>query len=219
MLKLYDYSGAPNPKRVKIFAAEKGIDLELIHCDLLKGEQKSPAFLEKNSSGKIPVLELPNGRCIPEAISICRYLESIQPEPNLFGIDIYERAFVDARERQIELEFWREVGTSWVNGPIIAKMGIVKPNLEAKYASDQKVKAYFDRLDSEFSNTAYVAGDRFTVADITLWVAVEFGASFVGLTPSPELKNLARWNSDVSVRESVLVNAGSDMLKGAFNSH
>ena len=183
MLRMYDYPGTPNPRRVKIFAAEKGIDLELVPCDLLNGEQKTDAFLKKNASGKIPVLELPDGRFIPEAISICRYLEALQPEPNLFGRDDYERAYIDARERQMELEFWREVGISWVNGPIIAKLGTFEQIPEAKQASDKKVRAYFDRLDSEFRVRDYVAGDRFTVADITLFVAIDFASSFVDLTP------------------------------------
>ena len=84
-MKLYDYNGAPNPRRVKIFAAEKDIQLELIQCDLAKGEHKTPEFIVKSPSGKIPVLELDDGRCISESVAICRYLEEIHPEPNLFG--------------------------------------------------------------------------------------------------------------------------------------
>ena len=89
-MKLYDFSGAPNPRRVKIFAHEKEIDLELVNCDMLKREHKTPEFLKKSPSGKIPVLELEDGRCISESIAICRYLESIVPEPNLFGEDSFE---------------------------------------------------------------------------------------------------------------------------------
>ena len=81
-MKLYDYPVAPNPRRVKIFAEEKNIQLELILCDMAKREHKTPEFLEKNPSGKIPVLELDNGECISESIAICRYLELIKPDPN-----------------------------------------------------------------------------------------------------------------------------------------
>ena len=88
-MKLYDYPGAPNPRRVKIFAAEKNINLELVNCDMSKREHKTPEFLKKNPSGKIPVLELDDGRCISESVAICRYLESLQPEPNLFGNDLF----------------------------------------------------------------------------------------------------------------------------------
>ena len=84
-MKLYDFPKAPNPRRVKIFAHEKDIELELINCDMGKREHKTPEFLTKNPSGKIPVLELENGECISESVAICRYLELIKPEPNLFG--------------------------------------------------------------------------------------------------------------------------------------
>ncbi|MFT4799501.1 MAG: glutathione S-transferase, partial [Candidatus Azotimanducaceae bacterium] len=90
IMKLYDYMGAPNPRRVKIFAAEKSIELELVNCDMSKRQHKTPEFLLKNPSGKIPVLELDDGRFIAESVAICRYLEAIQPEPNLFGRDAYE---------------------------------------------------------------------------------------------------------------------------------
>ena len=109
-MKLYDFPSAPNPRRVKIFAAEKGIDLELVNCDMSKREHKSEEFLKKNPSGKIPVLELDDGRCISESVAICRYLESIEPEPNLFGKDPFELAFIESRNRHIELELWTQIG-------------------------------------------------------------------------------------------------------------
>ncbi|MGB0262097.1 MAG: glutathione S-transferase family protein, partial [Henriciella sp.] len=154
-------------------------------------------------SGKIPVLELEDGRCIPESVAICRYLEALQPEPNLFGRDAFELGFIEARNRQIEQEFWREVGVSWAHGPIVAQLGLIKSIPEAKAASDKNVHAYYQRLDREFSESAFVAGDRFTVADISLITGVDFAATLVGLPPDPELSNLARWRSDVSQRPSI----------------
>ena len=124
-MKLYDFPGAPNPRRVKIFAAEKNIELELVNCDMSQREHKTPEFLKKNPSGKIPVLELDDGRCISESVAICRYLESLQPEPNLFGNDPFELSFIESRNRHIELELWTQIGTSWVNGPIVGSMGIL----------------------------------------------------------------------------------------------
>jgi glutathione S-transferase len=121
-MKLYDYPGAPNPRRVKIFLHEKDLAYEAVNCDMAKGEHKLPAFLEKNPSGKIPVLELDDGRCLAESVAICRYLEAIQPEPNLFGRDPFELGHIEMRNRQIELELWTQVGVSWVNGPIVTKM-------------------------------------------------------------------------------------------------
>ena len=115
MIKLYDFAQAPNPRRVKIFAEEKQIALELVNCHITSREHKSPEFLKKKPSGKIPVLELEDGRCISESMPICRYLESLEPEPNLFGEDAFETAFIESRNRYIELELWTQIGTSRVN--------------------------------------------------------------------------------------------------------
>jgi len=201
-MKLYDFQGAPNPRRVKIFAAEKGIELELVHCDMRARAHKTPEFLEKNPIGKLPVLELSDGRCIPESVAICRYLEAIEPEPNLFGRDAYELGHIEARNRQMEFEYWREIGISWVNGPIVGALGIVKQVPAAKELSDANTHLYYNRLDEEFASSAYVAGDRFTVADITLLTGVDFASTLVGLKPDEKLKNLDRWYKEVSSRSS-----------------
>lgn len=202
-MKLYTYPGAPNPRRVQIFAKEKGIELEEVNCDMSKREHKTPEFLAKNPSGKIPVLELDDGRTIPESVAICRYLEAIQPEPNLFGRDAYELGFIEARNRQIELEFWTQVGTSWVNGPVVAKLNLFKQIPDAKVASDKNVHAYYRRLNDEFAESEYVAGSRFTVADISLFCGIEFASTLVGLPYDSELAHLKRWYEQVLSRESV----------------
>ena len=212
-MKLYDYEGAPNPRRVKIFAAEKGIDLELIHTDMGKGEHKTPEFLKKNPSGKIPVLELDDGRCIPESIAICRYLEAIEPEPNLFGRDAFELGYIEARNRQMEFELWRELSISWVNGPIVGALGIVNQIPEAKQQSDERTRQYYVRLDDEFASAAFVAGDRFTVADITLLTGIDFGTRLVGLKPDEKLTNLGRWYREVSSRPSCVSASASPNTK------
>ena len=201
-MKLYDFSGAPNPRRVKIFAHEKDIDLELVNCDMLKREHKTPEFLKKSPSGKIPVLELEDGRCISESIAICRYLESIVPEPNLFGEDSFEISYIESRNRHIELELWTQVGISWVNGPIVGSMGLFEQIPDAKKASDSNVAAYYKRLDREFFSSEYVAGSRYTVADITLLSAIDFASSMVDLKPSESLKNLNRWHEQINSRPS-----------------
>ena len=202
-MKLYDYPGAPNPRRVKIFAAEKGIDLELVHCDMSKREHKSPEFLKKNPSGKIPVLELEDGRCISESVAICRYLEFIEPEPNLFGKDAFEQSFVESRNRHIELELWTQIGISWVNGPIVGSMGLFNQVTDAKVASDKNVRAFYKRLDKEFKQVDFVAGNRFTIADITLLSAIDFATELVDLEPDSNLLNLKRWHTEVSKRPSM----------------
>ena len=201
-MKLYDFPGAPNPRRVKIFAEEKNITLELINCDMAKREHKSPEFLRKNPSGKIPVLELDDGRCIAESIPICRYLESLVPEPNLFGNDPFEISFIESRNRFIELELWSQIGTSWVNGPIVGAMGIFNQIPDAKKASDKNVEVYYERLNKEFSSSEFTAGDRYTVADITLLSAIDFASSMVDLKPSESLTELYRWHNQILSRAS-----------------
>ena len=202
MMKLYDYPGAPNPRRVKIFAEEKNISLELVNCDMAKREHKTPEFLKKNPSGKIPVLELEDGRCISESIPICRYLESLVPEPNLFGGDPFEIAHIESRNRHIELELWTQIGISWVNGPIVGSMGLFEQIPDAKKASDKNVRAYYKRLNRELGASEYVAGERFTVADITLLSAIDFASSMVDLKPDNELNNLYNWHKNVTSRPS-----------------
>ena len=202
-MKLYEYQRAPNPRRVKIFAAEKGMDLEMIHVDMAKREHKTPEFLQKNPSGKIPVLELDDGRCIAESVAICRYLEAIQPEPNLFGRDPFELGHIEACNRQLELELWTQIGTSWVNGPIVGAMGLFEQIPDAKKASDANVARYYKRLDRQLTDSQYVAGERFTVADITLVTAVDFATELVDLKPDESLEHLWRWHAEVSARPSV----------------
>ena len=204
-MKLFDFPKAPNPRRVKIFAHEKDIELELINCDMGKREHKTPEFLAKNPSGKIPVLELENGECISESIAICRYLELIKPEPNLFGKDAYEIAYIESRNRHIEFELWTQIGTSWVNGPIVGSLGIFDQIPDAKAASDKNVRAYYQRLDQEFGLNNFVAGERFTVADITLVSAIDFASEMVDLKPNEDLKNLHRWHEEVSSRPSMQI--------------
>ena len=202
-MKLYDYGTAPNPRKVRIFLAEKGLDYELIQVDIAKGEHKSPEFLKKNPSGKVPVLELDDGRYLSESIAICRYLEAVHPEPNLFGRDAYELGYIEMRNRMMETELWSQIGVSWVNGPIVAKMGIYKQIPGAKEVSDVNVNNYYARLDKEFADLDYVAGDRFSIADITLITGIDFATTLVGLKPDESLSNLWRWHSLVTSRDSV----------------
>jgi glutathione S-transferase len=202
-MKLFSYGTAPNPRKVKIFLAEKGLQYDLVEVDMKKGEHKTPEFLAKNPSGKVPVLELDDGRFLAESIAICRYLESIHPEPNLFGTDSYELGYIEMRNRQMETELWSQIGVSWVNGPIVAKMGIYKTIPEAKIQSDASVNKYYERLDKEFADAEFVAGSRFTVADITLLTGIDFARTLVGLKPDEGLKNLWRWHKQVSERDSV----------------
>jgi glutathione S-transferase len=201
-MKLYDYGRAPNPRRVRIFAAEKELALEPVIIDMAAGEHRSSEFLAKNPSGKIPVLELDDGTCIAESVAICRYLEGIQPEPNLFGRDPLELALVEMHHRRIELILFSMIGTSWVNGPIVSELMKTDPILAAKEQSDAGVNAFYGRLDRELGERPFIAGDRFTIADITTLVAIDFASSLVDLKPAESLENLWAWHAKVSARPS-----------------
>ena len=203
-MKLYDVSIAPNPRRVRIFAAEKGIDLEYQQVNMLGGEHKQADFLAMNPSGKIPVLETDDGEHIAESVAICRYLEAIHPEPNLFGATPLELGQIEMFNRILELELWTQIGTSWVNGPVVAKMaaGRFTQNPQAKTTSDANVHRFYGRLDSELSNRPFMAGERYSIADITAQTAVDFATQSVGLKPADELRNLWAWHAKISARPS-----------------
>jgi glutathione S-transferase len=204
ILKLYDVTIAPNPRRVRIFAAEKGIDLELVQVDMAGGEHKTPEFLKKHPSGKIPALETDDGRYIAESVAICRYLEALHPEPSLFGATPYDLGRIEMHNRILELEFWTQIGVSWVNGPVVAKMlpGRFKQNAAAKETSDANVHAFYQRLNRELGERAYMAGDDYSVADITALSGVDFAKGAVGLPPAEDLANLWDWHRRVSARPS-----------------
>src|SRR5262249_45603892 len=109
-LKLYNHSVAPNPRRVRIFAAEKGIELSLEEVDILAGHSRTSACLAKTSCGGVPVVELDGGSCLSEAVAICRYLEALHPEPNLLGRDLREQAEIERWNRRMELELFAAIG-------------------------------------------------------------------------------------------------------------
>ncbi len=203
-MKLYEMTRAPNPRRVRIFIAEKGMDVELVQVDMMAGEHKTPEFLKKHPSGKIPALETDDGQYIAETVAICRYLEALQPEPNLFGATPYELGRIEMHNRIIELEMWSQIGVSWVNGPVVAQMaaGRFKQNLQAKETSDTNVNAFYERLDRELGERPYIAGERYTVADISALTGVDFAAGMVGLKPAENLSNLWAWHERVTARPS-----------------
>ena len=203
-MKLYDVTQAPNPRRVRIFIAEKGIPVELVQVDMMGGAHKTPAFLEKHPSGKVPVLETDDGDYIGESVAICRYLEALQPEPNLFGRTALELGRIEMANRILELELWSQIGTSWVNGPVVARMaaGRFKQIPEAKAASDANTHRFYDRLNRELASRPYMAGDRYTIADITALTAIDFATARVDLKPAENLTHLQAWHARVSERPS-----------------
>jgi glutathione S-transferase len=200
-MKLYNHSLAPNPRRVRIFAAEKGINLKLEDVDILAGQSRTPEFLAKNSSGGVPVLELDDGSHLSESVAICRYLEGLHPEPNLLGRDLGEQADIERWNRRMELELFAAIGRTVQNtSPIF--QGRFKQFPEYGEAQRAVVYQRLERMDRELNGHQFVAGDRFTIADITALVAIDIGGRLADIKIAPELAHLTRWHNAVSQRPS-----------------
>ena len=200
-MKLYNHALAPHPRRVRIFAAEKGIGLRLADVDILAGQSRTPEFLAKNSSGGVPVLELDDGSCLSESVAICRYLEGLHPEPNLLGRDLREQAEIERWNRRMELELFAAIGRTVQNTSSIFQ-GRFKQFPEYGEAQRTLVYQRLERMDRELNGHQFVAGDRFTIADITALVAIDIGGRLAEIKIAPELAHLARWHETVSSRPS-----------------
>ena len=184
-MKLYNHSMAPNPRRVRIFAAEKGIELALEEVDILAGKSRTPDFLAKNSSGGVPVLELDDGSCLSESVAICRYLEGLHPEPNLLGRDLREQVEIERWNRRMELELFAAIGRTVQNtSPIF--QGRFKQFQDYGEAQRALVHQRLERMDRELNGHQFVAGDRFTIADITALVAIDIAGRLA------DIKNRSR---------------------------
>lgn len=199
-MKIYNSPVAPNPRRVRVFLAEKGIQVPYEDVDIGKAVNRQPEFRKKNPMAGVPVLELDDGTCIAESVAICRYFEELHPEPNLFGVGAKERAEVDMWNRRIEFNLLQPIADSFRQRHEFFK-GRIRQVPE--YADIQKLNAEdsLKWLDGELANRRFIAGDRFTIADITAMIAVDFGrVSKIAI--QPDQKNLARWHAEVSARPS-----------------
>ncbi len=199
-MKLYE-SPSPNARRVQVFMAEKGVDCERVPVDIRAGENITPEFLAKNPGGRVPVLELDDGTFLAESIAICRYLEGLHPEPNLFGSDPLSSAQIEMWQRRVEMLFMAEVAGAFRNitGFFKDRETCVKEWGEVCAAKAPKALQMFD---DQLANNTYLAGDTFSVADITLAIALDF-AKMVQVVELPELPNISRWYAEVSARPSL----------------
>jgi glutathione S-transferase len=200
-MKLYDMGRAPNPRRVRIFLAEKGIEVPRQEVDLGALEQRSDEFTEINPMQRIPVLVLDDGTVISESVAISLYFEKLHPEPNLFGRGALESAQVEMWNRRLELHFYGPVSQSFRHtSPGMAKREKVQVPDWGAVCRDQAVD-FVNFLEAELGKREYVAGDRFTIADITALCTVDF-MRVIKLSLTPEMKNLTRWHASVSSRPS-----------------
>ena len=200
-MKLYNSNFAPNPRRVRIFLAEKGVSIPRVEVSLGKLEHKTPEFLALNPFQTIPVLELDDGAVIGESIAICRYIEELYPEPNLFGATALERASVEMWQRLAEWRLLLPIAQVFRHThPHMAKLE--EPQI-ADWAAANRPRALRNMMlfDDILRDRPFVAGDRFTVADITGLVALDFARpARIGIPP--ELANLTRWHQALRNRPS-----------------
>ena len=186
-MKLYTAQRAPSPRRVLMFLMEKNITgLEMVHVDLNQGEHRSAAYLTKSPLAKVPALELDDGRVLTETRAICTYLEGLYPEPNLMGRDFDERAFIEMADRRIELYlFYGFANCIRHTHPGLAPLE--QPQFpDFGRSQGEKVRSVARWLDGELARQPYVAGVRFTIADITTFIALEFARGLMKFSPGEE---------------------------------
>ncbi|MGH7986900.1 MAG: glutathione S-transferase family protein [Candidatus Binataceae bacterium] len=199
-MKIYNSSAAPNPRRVRVFLAEKGLQVPYEEVDLVKAVNRTPEFRKKNPLAGVPVLELDDGTCIAESVAICRYFEELHPQPALFGTGAKERALVDMWNRRMEFALLQPIADTFRQKHEFFK-GRIRQVPE--YAEAQRLNAEdsLNWLDQELANSHFIAGDNYSIADITAMIAIDFGrVSKIAI--GPERKNLARWHGEVAARPS-----------------
>jgi len=192
-MKLYTSHRAPNPRRVRWVMAEKGVtDVDLVEIDIMSGDHKTPEYRARVGVPHVPALELDDGTAISESVAICRYLEAIYPEPNLFGVDAREQAVIEMWTRRCEF---------YLANPIMLNVRHSHPAMAALEGVQVAEVAEYNRLwaerfmrtlDRQLSDHEFIAGDRFTIADIVAVVGMDF-ARLVKYRPPEELTHLARW--------------------------
>lgn len=191
---------APNPRRVRIFLAEKGIDLPETRIDMMKREHKSPEHKARNSLGQVPTLVLDDGTAISETVAICRYFEETQPDPPLFGTGALGKAQVDMWIRRIEFQIMNPVGMFWRHAhprtaALLTQFTDFGESNKAHYAGGLKW------LDRELEGKQFIAGDSYSMADICALSTVDF-AGWIGLPIPDDLENVKAWHARVSARPS-----------------
>lgn len=202
-MKIYETRQAPNPRRLRIFLAEKGInlaDFEIEQLDLAAGDNLSEGFKTKNPMGGVPVLEFDDGQCLSESMAICRYFETTHPEPPLMGDTAESQAKIEMWNRRMELNLLMPVAMAFRHGSgYFADREVVCADYGA--ASLNNASRMFGFLDRHLANNEYIAGDDFTIADITALVSIDF-ARVIKLGIAEEQSHLARWHAVVSARAS-----------------
>jgi glutathione S-transferase len=200
-MKLYDSKMAPNPRRLRVFLAEKGISLPTEQVDIMAMQHKTPEYAAINPLQRMPALVLDDGTVITESIAICRYFEVQQPDPPLFGLGAKEIALVEMWNRRAEINFFANVAAVFRHlHPSMKELEVPQVPAYAE-ASRPRVGWFLEWLDRELATREFIAGERFSVADITTLCAVDFMKP-ARLAMPEGLINVKRWHSSVSARPS-----------------
>lgn len=202
-MKLYDGGRAPNPRRVRIFLAEKGIEVPLVSVDMGALGHRSEDITQRNPLQRLPVLELDDGTVLTESVAICRYFEELHPTPALFGTGALGKAQVEMWNRRLELNFFLPVASAFRHiHP--AMQDWERPQIpEWGEANKPKAINFLELFDAELASREYVCGDHFSIADITGLVAVDF-MKLARISVPESCTNVLRWKAAISARPSAL---------------
>jgi glutathione S-transferase len=199
-MKLYSFFGAPNPKKVRVYLVEKGLQVPIEEVNIITGENRRPEFLAKNPMGGLPVLELDDGSFLAESLAIIEYFEELNPKPPMIGATPAERARVRALERVCDLGVLLRVGTIFQNThPLFA--GRLKQSPDAAETARGMLNGVLAVLDTKIGANRFVAGDAPTIADCTLLAALEF-AEFAQVAVEPRFASIRRWHQGFKERPS-----------------
>ena len=200
-MKLYDGGRAPNPRRVRVFLAEKGITVPTEQVDLGKLQQRSDAYTAVNPMQRVPALVLDDGTVIAESIAICRYFEALHPEPPLFGRGALESALVEMWQRRAELHLLMPVATVFQHTHPAMKVMVDPQVAEWGEANKPRVTQFLQFLDGDLKDRPFIAGASYSVADITMMIAIDF-MRVSRLTLPDEVTHVKRWYGEVTARPS-----------------
>ena len=200
-MKLYDGGRAPNPRRVRIFLAEKGIDVPLVPVDMGAMGHRSQEITERNPLQRLPVIELDDGTILTESVAICRYFEELHPEPALFGEGALGKAKVEMWQRRMEMHFLLTVANAFRHTHPAMKEWEVPQVAEWGEANRPKAIEFLNLLDRDMADREFIAGDSYSIADITGMIGIDFMKPARIELPQ-ELSNVRRWYEAVSSRPS-----------------
>src|SRR3954468_3289132 len=200
-MKLFDGGRAPNPRRVRVFLAEKGIEVPLVPIDMAALEHKSEVVSSRNPLMRLPVLELDDGTILTESVAICRYFEELHPEPTLFGRGALGKALVEMWQRRMELNLLVCVAAAFRHIHPAMKEWEVPQVPEWGEVNKPKAIDFLRLLDHELAGREFAAGDRYSIADITGMIAIDFMKP-ARITVPEELLNVRRWHKALSERPS-----------------